>query len=144
MGLPHYTPTPSHDIEEVIYKALYTVNFKLPYSLSKKKIVEYLNDNCIRYRDTKNYIDLVFNLNWNVTYPENSIMYTDIINAFSKECTIEINLLNKLQEVIHTRHLTNLLLDDYSFSQDWSETNEICYLYIKLSKENTRKSLLKS
>lgn len=147
MSMPMWTPNLSHEFESkeiigVIYKNLYTAKFIFTLNICSKDVASFLNENCVKYNDTKNYIDLEFNLNQNISNPEKTILYTDIIAQFSKNFTLEINITDPKHEIIMTRRFDNLLLEDYSFTQTWN-SNNICYLTVRVSKGNERKSLLK-
>lgn len=127
MGLPKFTHhANSFEFTEPICASLYSMNFE--YNTNENNEVEkYLTDNCIKYNNTMNYIEITFNVN-------NHISYETMINKLSQIKSITIKINNKSGSVLSITEINNLKLSDYSFEQDWELNNEICYLYTKFDK----------
>jgi len=136
MGLPMWSKVSeevSYESYDVIYKSLYSMNFE--YNTNENNEVEkYLTDNCIKYNNTMNYIEITFNVN-EITFNVNDhISYETMLNKLSQIKSITININNTNNEIISKTEINNLKLSDYSFKQNWNKHNDICYLYTKFDK----------
>ena len=140
MTLPHFKHIPKigEIIIEPIFESLFKIKFSYGIYTLDKFYEDYINDNCIKYIDTFNYIDLVFNLNQNITNPKETVLYTDIIKALVRLSSIEIKIHDRTGKTISNNTFTNLTLEDYTFKQDLN-SNEICYFYVKLSKNRNER-----
>lgn len=130
MGLPRFNRANiNYKPIYPIYASLYSMKFE--YNTNENnEVEEYLTDNCIKYNNTMNYIEITFNVN-------SHISYETMLNKLSEIKSITININNKIDEIISKIEINNLKLSDYSFKQDWNNHNDICYLCTKFDKTST-------
>lgn len=129
MGLPMWSKVTegiNYVSYDVIYASLYSMKFE--YNTNENNEVEkYLTDNCIKYNNTMNYIEITFNVN-------DHISYETMLNKLSQIKSITININNTNNEIISKTEINNFKLSDYSFKQEWNKHNDICYLSTKFDK----------